>query len=311
MRVGLAFALAATISLGIAGGQETVRSAQARPSGWIVFSADAPEFGPNHVFVADLDRGRLRQLTNGAVGGYNPSWSPDGSQIAFERVSGGPCNSPACSRIFLMNAYGSRRRPFTPANLRCEDAAWSPAGDRIAYVQWRRSAGDENRSSIWIRAVDGSEVRRVTFAKAFDSAPVWSPDGTKIVFSRDAGRASGNYVVNADGTGLRRLRGNRATVITSWSSDGRYLTGWRSYGPYNNRFLSVVLDADGSGERLLLRGGLGPVWSPDGEFIAFHPEDEDISRGWVSVVRANGLGRRKLFIGSFTQPEHLDWIRRP
>jgi Tol biopolymer transport system component len=244
----------------------------------------------------------VRQLTHGAAGGYNPSWSPDGSQIAFDWGSGR-------SRIFLINADGTRRRPFTPANLRCEEAAWSPAGDRIAYVQWRRSARTANRSSIWIRSVDGREVRRLTLAKAFDSAPVWSPDGTKIVFSRDAkGSAYGNYVINADGTGLRRLRGNRYTHITSWSSDGKRLTGTRSYGRFSNKFLSVVVNSDGSGERLLLRGGLDPVWSPDGQFIAFLPEDEDITRGWVSVVRADGTGRRRLFSGRFTQPEHLDWL---
>jgi Tol biopolymer transport system component len=311
MRRGVTLALAASIGVGI-GGQGAARPIESRPSGLIVFSANSAGPGYSQLFVADLDSGLVRQLTRGAVGGNNPSWSPDGSQIAFEWASAGPCNSPACSRIFLINADGTRRRAFTQANLRCEEAAWSPAGDRIAYVQWRPSAASNNRSSIWIRSVDGREVRRLTFAKAFDSAPVWSPDATRIVFSRDAkGSAYGNYVVNADGTGLRRLRGNRYTHITSWSSDGKRLAGARSYGRWNNRFLSVVLESDGSGERLLLRGGLHPVWSPDDQFIAFQPENEDIVRGWVSIVRADGAGRRKLFSGRFTQPEHLDWVGRP
>jgi Tol biopolymer transport system component len=313
MRLGVTLGLAAALVLGI-GGPEAVQAAEARPSGLIVFTADPTNDGPwySQLLVADLDTGRIRQLTRRAAGGYNPSWSPDGTQIAFEWGNDGPCNSLACSRIFLINADGSRRRPITPAIRRCEQAAWSPAGDRIAYVQWRPSIGSENRSSIWIRSVDGREVRRLTFAKAaFDSSPVWSPDGTKIVFSRDAkGPAYGNYVINVDGSGLRRLRGNPYTHIRSWSSDGKRLTGSRVYGRWNNKDLSVVLNSDGSGERLLLRGGGGPVWSPDDQFIAFIPEYEDISRGWVSVVRANGTGRRKLFTGNFTQPSHLDWLRR-
>ena len=314
MRLGVIVALAASIAAGLGGSQAAAQHTEARPSGLIVFTADPTRDGPwySQLLVADLDSGRIRQLTHRGAGGYNPSWSPDGSQIAFEWESDGPCNSLACDRIFLINADGTRRRPFTPVNLRCEAAAWSPAGDRIAYVQWRPSVGSWNRSSIWIRSVSGNEVRRLTFAKAFDSSPVWSPDGTQIVFSRDAnGPASGNYVVNADGTGLHRLRGNRRTHITSWSSDGMHLTGTRSYGRFNNRFLSVVLNSDGSGERLLLRGGLGPVWSPDDQFVAFVPEYEDISRGWISVVRADGLGRRKLVTGRFTQPAHLDWLGRP
>jgi TolB protein len=304
MRVAVAVALAAAIGLGF-GGQDPPPP---RPSGLIVFSAGSY----NHLYVADLDQRSVRQLTRGK-GGYNPSWSPDGSRVAFDWVSDGPCNSGACSRIFLINADGTRRRPFTSRNLRCEGAAWSPAGDRIAYVQWRPSRADDNRSSIWIRSVDGSAARRVTFAKAaFDSSPVWSPDGTRIIFSRDAqGAAAGNYVVNADGTGLRRLRGNPRTWITSWSSDGQRLLGERSYGEFNNEYLSVVANADGSRERLLVRDGLGPIWSPDDRFVAFLPEDADLVRGWVSVVRADGKGRRKLFTGKFTEPSHLDWIARP
>jgi Tol biopolymer transport system component len=314
MRLAVTLALAASICVGI-GGQTALGPAEDRPTGLIVFNADPTNDGPwyNQLLVGDLDTGRIRQLTHRAAGGYNPSWSPDGTQIAFDWETDGPCNSPACNRIFLINADGTRRRPFTPANLRCEQAAWSPTDDRIAYVQWRRSADLESiRSSIWLRSIDGNQVRRLTFArKAFDSDPVWSPDGTQIVFSRDAdSAASGNYVVNVDGTGLHRLRGNRRTHIRSWSSDGRHLTGTRRYGRFNNKFLSVVLNSDGSGERLLLRRGLGPVWSPDDQFIAFVPEYEDISHGWVSVVRADGTGRRKLVRGKFTQPAHLDWVER-
>jgi Tol biopolymer transport system component len=133
----------------------------------------------------------------------------------------------------------------------------------------------------------------------------------RIVFSRDMGRGSGNYVVNADGTGLRRLGGKRGTHIVSWSSDGMRLAGVQVAGRWNNIFNVVVANADGSGERLLVRGGSGPEWSPDGRFVAFVSDDQDISRGWVSVVRADGKGRRRLFTGNFTEPAHLDWIARP
>lgn len=221
-------------------------------------------------------------------------------------MSNGPCRSPACSRVWLVNADGSQRRPFTPPNLRCEEAAWSPRGDEIAYVQWRRSVGDDNRASIWVRRSDGSQPRRLTFAKGFDSNPVWSPDGSQIAFSRDAkGPAYGNYVMNADGTNLRRLRGNPDNVIESWSSDGSRLASWRTYGRFDNKFLAVIQNADGSGGRELLRQGFGPVWSLDDQYIAFLPEDGD----WVSVVGADGTGRRKLVRGRFTQPMNLDWLR--
>lgn len=301
MQVGVAVALAASIGLAL-GGQAPP---QPRPSGLMVFNAGTP----SDLFITDLDKRSVRPLTRGR-GGYNPSWSPDATTIAFEAASDGPCRSPACSRIFLINADGSRRRAFTPANLRCQEAAWSPDGKWIAYVQWRPHERDI-RSSIWIRSVDGRTARRLTFAqRAFDSTPVWSPDSTRVAFSRDMGRATGSYVVKADGTGLRRLRGNRTTRIESWSSDGRRLAGEQVYGRWNNNFRVVIARSDGSGERVLLRGGSGPVWSPDDRFIAFVPDDQDISRGTVSVVRADGMERRKLF-ETATDPAHLDWVARP
>jgi len=305
MRRGVSITAAICISAACAGAGHAVT----QQTGLIVFNAITNGSGYNQLYVADLDRGRVRQLTHGRAGGWDPSWSPDGSQIAFDWVSDGPCNSPACSRIWLIRADGSRRRPFTPANLRCEGAAWSPRGDRIAYVQWQPYGNGGNRASIYVRTIDGAEVHRLTFAKAFDAAPVWSPDGLQIEFSREGKGSSGNWIMNADGSNQHRLaHGNPDTAIVSWSPDGRRFTGSRNYGVYGNRYLSVTLNTDGSGERLLLRGGFGPVWSPDGRYVAFLPEEEVVvGQGSVSVVRADGTGRRKLFSGNFTEPRNLDW----
>lgn len=299
MRFGVVIALAAALA------GSTAASA-GRPSGRIVFSAITNGPGYQQVYVADLDSGRVRQLTHGDAGGYNPSWSPDGRQIAFEWPSKGPCGSPACSRIWLIAADGSRRRPFTPPQLRCEFAAWSPTGDRIAYQQWGRGF----QASIYTRTMAG-DVRRLTHAPgAFDTNPVWSPDGRRIVFSREAGASPGNYVMNQDGSHLHRL-GYDGGSIESWSPDGTRLTASRTWGPYNNKNLFVVLEADGTGERRLVSDGGGPVWSPDGAFIAFVPDDQHLDRGAIAVIRPDGSGRRRLVTGPFSQPAHLDWLRGP
>jgi TolB protein len=275
-----------------------------RPSGLIAFTASAGCC--DQVFVADLDRGRVRQVTrNGASA---PSWSPDGSQLAVERVSTGPCRSPACSRIWRVAIDGSHARPVTPANRRCEEPSWSPAGDVIAYVQWEPSRRRVIRTSIYTRRPDGSGVRRLTRSPEADSDPVWSPDGKRIVFVREGRRRDSLWTMNADGTAQRRLRWLRPnSSVSSWSPDGTRLAVGRVYGTYNNETLVSVITLGRPGERVLIRRGGDPVWSPDGRFIAFVPDDEDIFRGSVSAMRADGSGRRTLFSGSFTQPYALAW----
>jgi TolB protein len=295
--VGVAIVLAIAVS-----GSASASGRQ--PSGLIAFDAVTNGAGYEQVYVADLGSGRVRQLTK--TGGYNPSWSPDGSHIAFEYPSEGPCGSPACSSISIVAADGSDRHLFTPPRLRCEAPAWSPRGDLIAYVQWRNGID----ASIYTRSMAGV-VHRLTHAtNAFDSNPVWSPDGARIVFDRMVRYAYVNYVMDADGTHLHRLDGNPNTTISSWSPDGSLLTGSRVWGLYNNQNLTSVLNADGTGERRLLSDGSDPAWSPDGRLIAFVPDNQDLVHGSVGVIGADGKGRHRLFAGRFTQPGNLDWLRR-
>src|SRR2546423_9090788 len=121
MRVFLAIAAAIALCAGVGAG-----ATAPRPAGSIVFNAITNGPGYEELFVADLDSGRVRQLTHS--GGYNPSWSPEGSQVAFDWVSGGPRGSPAFSRILLIWAERTRRRPVTAAHPRCPTAGPVPHG---------------------------------------------------------------------------------------------------------------------------------------------------------------------------------------
>ena len=135
----------------------------------------------------------------------SPVWSPRGQRIAFERVVG------STTWIAVMNADGTRQRRLT----RGTDPVWSRRG-LIAFVR----GGD-----VFVVRPDGRGVRRLTRGAAVDSAPSWSPDGTKLAFVRQAGSVPlAVFVVRSNGIVVGRVSQDGWAVTPSrpsWSPDGR------------------------------------------------------------------------------------------
>jgi Tol biopolymer transport system component len=157
--------------------------------------------------------------------------------------------------------------------------------------------------------VDGSGVRRLARGpwsrddQGFNAVPDWSPDGRKVVFAkrversatacRPTGRCNDEiYVIDADGTGLRRLTRNAVPDGRPvWSPDGRRIAflRWRD-GPAWDIY---VMNADGSGQRKLTSAPgrqAEPAWSPDGEKIAFTAPAGHLGAADVFVINADGSG---------------------
>ena len=139
---------------------------------------------------------------------------------------------------------------------------------------------------------DGSGRTRLTRNNVDDVEPVWTPGGHRIAFTRWVGGTNAEiYVMRADGRRVRRLTSNSATDHhPDWSSTGR-LAFVRSHASGR----SVLLVADGNTRSALVRSNrpLGPpVWSPDGQRIAFDLWDGNDSE--LYVVSADGTGLRRL-----------------
>jgi Tol biopolymer transport system component/polyisoprenoid-binding protein YceI len=179
-----------------------------------------------------------------------------------------------------------------------DQPAWSPDAGSIAFSRGQNRDPLPPLIRIFLMAPDGSGVHPITGGDVQDSSPAWSPDGEQIAFVRiDPSAPMGItqiFVINADGTGLRRVTDDRSTVkdVPAWSPDGK-LIAYDVFGGSGNEDI-WVMHADGSHQRKLTSGpeyDYSPAWSPDGSHIAF-ARDGDI---WV--VGADGSGAKELSTG--------------
>jgi Tol biopolymer transport system component len=250
------------------------------------------------------------------------SWSPGGRKLAFLRGfntarSGsepGPAYYLTDVSLNVMNADGSGAKQLARCESDCFDTSpsrlsWSPDGSRILFSR---------RGSLYSVNVSSGRLVRLTTCSApslseagkngcYDWSPAWSPDGSRIVFSRNTSRL---VIIRATGSGMQQIVNlpGQYPAHASWSPDGSRIV-------FDAGDAIDEVRANGSHRSLLFSGSRGsgpdmPSWSPDGAHILFydHPivrPNATRSSGRIAVVwmmNADGTHQQRLFHSTCCAP---------
>jgi Tol biopolymer transport system component len=204
------------------------------------------------------------RLTNQGASDIFPRYNRGATQIVFVSTRDGNLE------VYKMNADGSGQTRLTSTTPYEYWPSWSPDGSKILFHSYR-----DGDAEIMVMNANGSAQTYLTNNESWDGYPTWSPDGSRIAF---ISLRSGHYqlwTMNADGSNQQPLTSDVGyAAFLSWSPDGSRIAFNDDFNDDDWLDLAII-QADGTGLVHPLGASptnyryLAPIWSPDGEQLAF------------------------------------------
>lgn len=268
----------------------------------------------------------IRQLT---FGGQNAEayFSYDADQLIYQATPRGE----DCDQIYMMNADGSGKRMVSTGNGVTTCAFVAPDGERIIYASTHEADSvcpprpDMSRGYVWAlypgyeiysAKPDGSDLKNISNSPRYDAEAVYSPDGSRIVFTSLRSGDLELYTMKPDGSDVTKLTNElgydggaffsfdgskiiyRASRPKTPQDSADYLTLLEQDLIRPSELEIWIMDADGSNKRKITDLGhanFAPYLHPGGTRLAFCSNHETGGREFnIYLINVDGSGLERL-----------------
>jgi dipeptidyl aminopeptidase/acylaminoacyl peptidase len=243
-----------------------------------------------HLFRAEVDSGKVRQLTSGGFDVSDFAISHDGRKVAY--VASTSDNKPYIYDLFVVDSLGNRRRKYTRSNMELTGLAWSPDDETIALAGDDLPVGFASHSKLWTANLRSRKVSMVdqvdrNKANALNSDARAKAHGPgNLVWEKE-----GIYYLQADGGAVRLYRmriGQKPELVIGGdlSIEGFDVCGGRvAYVAMTDSKLEELYVSSGREKRLTSVNATvyGQLKIVEPQHLSFRASDGETIEGWVMI----------------------------